>query len=126
MSYLILSYLIASLDPFQVLMYNPAGIPFGLKGDPKDPLTELDLPLPSPDYEDQWDLKVALRVEMELLNEINALQERILQASMQVRLKYSNLNSKPFVYNATIPQYTPYQPVHTHKYTNSTCVRSGV
>lgn len=65
-------------------MYNPDGIPFGLKGDPRDPLNDLDLPLPSPDYEDQWDRKVALRIEMDMLNEINVLQERILQASMQV------------------------------------------
>lgn len=40
---------------------------------------------PPPDYEDQWSLEVALRVDLTILSQVEALEHKVLGASMQVK-----------------------------------------
>lgn len=57
-------------------------------------ITELDREVsekhggaPPPDYEDQWSFEVALQVDLAILAQVEALEQRLLGASMQVKVR---------------------------------------
>ncbi|XP_043499338.1 bromodomain adjacent to zinc finger domain protein 2B-like isoform X8 [Polistes fuscatus] len=52
-----------------------------LQAEPDDP----DTPIPKPDNPDDWSEQVALRVDAQLLEQVEALEDKVANASMQVK-----------------------------------------